>query len=105
MLMLTDTEIKIMHVIWSAKELLTAAEIIDMMNERYNWKRSTTLTYLDRLINKKYLNRVKSRKNNRKCYVYYTNVTEKQYKIMSAAHYVQQLYKNKEELIKILEDL
>lgn len=103
--MLTDTEIKIMHVIWSAKELLTAAEIIDMMNDTYNWKRSTTLTYLDRLINKKYLNRVKSRKNNRKCYVYYINVTEKQYKIMSAAHYVKQLYKNKEELINILEDL
>ncbi|HBF4081674.1 TPA: BlaI/MecI/CopY family transcriptional regulator [Clostridioides difficile] len=48
-------ELKIMKFIWEKNNEVTSKEVIEAMEKEYNWKQTTTLTLLSRLIKKEFL--------------------------------------------------
>ncbi|CZR97436.1 MULTISPECIES: BlaI/MecI/CopY family transcriptional regulator [unclassified Clostridioides] len=48
-------ELKVMKFIWSSDFTVTSKDVIEAMEKLYDWKQTTTLTLLSRLVNKKFL--------------------------------------------------
>lgn len=61
---LTKAEVYIMKAIWSSKEQLRLAQIVDIVNENYhtNWMSQTVSTYLGRLVKKGFIRKVRVEK-------------------------------------------
>lgn len=53
---ITDGELKVLEVLWE-KSPSTAGEIVSILKERTNWNRNTTYTFLNRLVDKKVVQR------------------------------------------------
>ncbi|MDY2734692.1 BlaI/MecI/CopY family transcriptional regulator [Intestinibacter sp.] len=53
---LPNSELKVMKYIWSQNKKISSKEIIIEMSQKNNWKQTTTLTVLARLIKKGFLN-------------------------------------------------
>ena len=49
---LSDAELEILEVLWSAEEALNANEIRARLNQKKNWERTTALTLIRRLLDK-----------------------------------------------------
>ena len=48
----SDAELEILEVLWSADRALNANEIRGMLNQTRNWERTTVLTLINRLLKK-----------------------------------------------------
>ncbi len=49
---ISDAELEILEVLWSAEEALNANEIRARLNQKKNWERTTVLTLIRRLLDK-----------------------------------------------------
>ncbi|MCC0645190.1 BlaI/MecI/CopY family transcriptional regulator [Clostridioides sp. ZZV14-6154] len=59
---LPQSELKIMKFIWKVDSKITSKDIILAMEQKYQWKQTTTLTILSRLVVKGFLNSKKVNK-------------------------------------------
>lgn len=50
-----QAELKVMKFIWVKNDIVTSKELIEAMENDCNWKATTTLTLLSRLVNKRFL--------------------------------------------------
>ncbi|MCC0653402.1 MULTISPECIES: BlaI/MecI/CopY family transcriptional regulator [unclassified Clostridioides] len=60
---LPQSELKIMKFIWKVDSKITSKDIILAMEQKYQWKQTTTLTILSRLVVKGFLNSKKVNKH------------------------------------------
>lgn len=67
-----EAELEIMKVIWSNEKSLSSKEIIKIMEDKKQWKQTTTLTLLKRLTNKDIISAKKV-----KMVTYYTAIIDK----------------------------
>ena len=51
----SDSELEILEVLWSADKALNASEIRGILNEHKSWERTTVLTLIQRLVKKEQL--------------------------------------------------
>ncbi|HFL3159476.1 TPA: BlaI/MecI/CopY family transcriptional regulator, partial [Clostridioides difficile] len=96
-----QAELKIMKFIWSKNDIVTSKELIEAMEQDCNWKATTTLTLLSRLVNKRFLasDRIKR-------ITYYTIlITKEEYKIFETKRFLREVHSNSiESLIDSLID-
>ncbi|HFL2525455.1 TPA: BlaI/MecI/CopY family transcriptional regulator [Clostridioides difficile] len=52
---LPHAELKLMKYIWGVDDVLASRDIIEAMKLKYDWKKSTTLTFLKNLVDKGFL--------------------------------------------------
>ncbi|HGM1082330.1 TPA: BlaI/MecI/CopY family transcriptional regulator [Clostridioides difficile] len=52
---LPHAELKLMKYIWGVDDVLASRDIIEAMKLKYDWKKSTTLTFLKTLVDKRFL--------------------------------------------------
>ena len=56
---LTDTEVLFMNIIWD-NEPLSSKELVEKCEKEFNWKKSTTYTFLKRLSEKNVVKNINS---------------------------------------------
>ena len=84
---ISQSEMKIMRLIWSSKEPLTASQLMEQLPEE-GWKPTTLLTFLSRLEEKGFVTIQKQRRQN----TYTPRVTEEQYKAMETRAFLEQIH-------------
>ncbi|MCC0644056.1 BlaI/MecI/CopY family transcriptional regulator [Clostridioides sp. ZZV14-6150] len=52
---LPHAELKVMKYIWGVDDVLASRDVIEAMKLKYDWKKSTTLTFLKNLVDKGFL--------------------------------------------------
>lgn len=67
-----QSELNVMKVIWEKNEAISSKEVINELQEKIGWKRTTTLTLLSKLVKKDFLSAEKI-----KLYTYYTALINK----------------------------
>ena len=85
-----ESELEIMKVIWNQDSSISSKEIISLMEEKMNWKNTTTLTLLSRLTKKNFIS---SEKGNRITY-YTAIVKEKDYLKLETKDFLKKFYNN-----------
>ncbi|MGX8128262.1 BlaI/MecI/CopY family transcriptional regulator [Clostridioides difficile] len=50
-----QAELKVMKFIWGKNDVVISKEVIEAMQNEYDWKQTTTLTLLSRLVKRKFL--------------------------------------------------
>ncbi|HBG7285452.1 TPA: BlaI/MecI/CopY family transcriptional regulator [Clostridioides difficile] len=50
-----DAELKVMKFIWEKNDNVISKEVIEAMQNEYDWKQTTTLTLLSKLVKRKFL--------------------------------------------------
>ena len=68
---ITDSEWEVMRVVWANQEV-TSKEIIEVLEQKKDWKPATTKTFIGRLVKKEMLN---TKKEGNK-FLYSTDVNE-----------------------------
>ena len=68
---ITDSEWEVMRVVWANQEV-TSKEIIEVLEQKKDWKPATTKTFIGRLVKKAMLNTKKAGNK----YLYSTDVSE-----------------------------
>ena len=51
-----QAELKVMKFIWKVDATVTSKDVIEVMEQKYGWKQTTTLTLLSRLVKRGFLN-------------------------------------------------
>ncbi|MDN9857581.1 BlaI/MecI/CopY family transcriptional regulator [Clostridioides difficile] len=72
---LPHAELKLMKYIWGVDDVLASRDIIEAMKLKYDWKKSTTLTFLKTLVDKGFLTTYKVDR----CTHYTITIKEKDY--------------------------
>ena len=85
---ISDAEMELMSIIWKNKKPLTSKEIIANLKD-YQWKTTTVLTLLSRLVEKGYL----STQKNGRTYLYNYTITKNEYKKQCAKRFLDKFYK------------
>lgn len=67
-----QSELNVMKIIWEKNEPVSSKEVINKLQEKVGWKRTTTLTLLSKLVQKEFLSTEKI-----KLYTYYTALISK----------------------------
>ncbi len=83
---ISDSEMKIMRLIWRRGEAVSASWLLDEAGE--DWKITTVLTFLKRLCDKKMLEVRKAGKTN----LYSAIVTEDEYKRCKSEEFLNDMY-------------
>ncbi|MCC0726742.1 BlaI/MecI/CopY family transcriptional regulator [Clostridioides sp. ZZV14-6045] len=95
-----NAELKVMKFIWEKNDIVTSKNIIEAMELKEDWKATTTLTILSRLVNKRFL---KSEKIERISH-YEILVTKKAYKVFATKKFLNEIHSNSiESFISSLE--
>ncbi|AEB76017.1 MULTISPECIES: BlaI/MecI/CopY family transcriptional regulator [Clostridium] len=85
-----DSELEIMKVIWNNDKSVSSKEIIKIMEDKKEWKQTTTLTLLKRLTNKKIISAEKV-----KTVTYYTAIIDKKsYLEVETSNFFKKLHGN-----------
>ncbi|MBU3184898.1 BlaI/MecI/CopY family transcriptional regulator [Clostridium estertheticum] len=85
-----EAELLIMKVIWCNEKIISSKEIIKIMEDRKQWKKTTTLTLLKRLTDKKIISAEKGKR-----ITYYTAiVSEKNYSKMETSNFFKKFHGN-----------
>lgn len=96
-----EAEFKVMRFVWSKNDIVTSKEVIKAMQIECDWKPTTTLTLLSRLINKCFL---ASERINRITH-YTTLITKKEYLKFETRRFLNDIHSNSlESLFSSLED-
>ena len=85
---ISDAEYEIMKIIWAEGKEITAAEIIEKLDEENSWKHTTVLTLAGRLVDK---NVLKVRKKKRFNY-YSPAISKDEYKSYQADGFIEDMY-------------
>lgn len=96
-----EAEFKVMKFIWSKNDIVTSKEVINAMQIECDWKPTTTLTLLSRLVNKRFL---ASKRINRITH-YTILIIQKDYKKYETKRFLNDIHSNSlESLFSSLED-
>ncbi|MCC0686169.1 BlaI/MecI/CopY family transcriptional regulator [Clostridioides sp. ZZV14-6345] len=96
-----EAELKVMKFIWNKNDTVTSKEAIKAMQIKCNWKPTTTLTLLSRLVNKRFL---ASERIGRMTH-YTILIAKKDYKISETKRFLNDIHSNSlESLLNSLKD-
>lgn len=84
---LSDSETIIMKLIWSKNRSVTATELAQELSSN-DWKITTILTFLSRLVEKGFLSVTKIGRSNQ----YTATISESKYKAMETCQFVKQIH-------------
>lgn len=87
---LPEAELKVMRYIWELDRILTSREIVEAMEQKYEWKDTTTFTVLKRLQRREFLETEKIDKHTH----YNVLVKEKQYQRFETREFIKNIHKN-----------
>ncbi|HBG8548038.1 TPA: BlaI/MecI/CopY family transcriptional regulator [Clostridioides difficile] len=87
---LPEAELKVMRYIWESDKILTSREITEAMEQKYEWKDTTTFTVLKRLQRREFLETEKIDKRTH----YNVLVKEKQYQRFETREFIKNIHKN-----------
>lgn len=91
-----QAELKVMKFIWSKNDIVTSKEVVEAMEIECNWKVTTTLTILSRLVNKRFL---ASERISR--FTHYTIlITDKEYKVFATKRFLEEVHSNSLESLR-----
>lgn len=84
------SELKIMKFIWGVNDMVTSKKVVEIMEEKYDWKITTTLTLLKNLVNKHFLCAEKPDK-----FTHYTIIVgEDEYKSFETKYFLENIHDN-----------
>lgn len=86
----SDAELEILEVLWSANRAMNAAEIRSMLNESKNWERTTVLTLIQRLVKKDVVKQEK-----REVYYYLPLIRREEYVREETRNFVEKFFKGR----------
>lgn len=96
-----QAELKIMKFIWNKNDIVTSKEVIEAMEHDCNWKATTTLTVLSRLVNKRFL----SSERIKRMAHYTILITKKEYVKFETKRFLADIHSNSiESLVDSLID-
>lgn len=96
-----QAELKVMKFIWSKNDIVTSKELIEAMEHECNWKATTTLTVISRLICKHFL----ASERIRRLTHYTILITKEEYKIFETKRFLREVHSNSiESLVDSLID-
>ncbi|MBD5394775.1 MAG: BlaI/MecI/CopY family transcriptional regulator [Lachnospiraceae bacterium] len=84
----SDAELEIMEVLWSAGRDLNAGEIRNILNENKNWERTTVLTLINRLVKKEVV-----RQEKREVFYYLPCISREEYVREETKSFVNKFFK------------
>ena len=84
----SDAELEIMEVLWSAGRDLNAGEIRNILNENKNWERTTVLTLINRLVKKGVV-----RQEKREVFYYLPCISREEYVREETKSFVNKFFK------------
>ncbi len=87
---LSDTELEIMHYIWSLTSEVTSTDIREHFSEKH-WSKQSVNTFLKRLVNAKVLN---VRRESLNKYFYSAALTEEEYSIYPSKEVLKNIFNN-----------
>jgi predicted transcriptional regulator len=79
-----------MMILWEAKEPVTSAYVSEKLKDKKEWKITSVLTFLSRLVDKGFVTSVRERKIN----IYSAVVSEKDYLENESKSFLERLYGN-----------
>ncbi|HBE9110517.1 TPA: BlaI/MecI/CopY family transcriptional regulator [Clostridioides difficile] len=98
---LSPAELKVMKFIWNKNDIVTSKEVIEAKEQDCNWKATTTLTILSRLVNKRFL----STERIKRMAHYTILITKKEYVKFETKRFLADIHSNSiESLIDSLID-
>ncbi len=89
----SDSELAILEVLWSAGSALNAGEIRNALNDHKNWERTTVLTLIQRLVKKGALLQEKRAQNNREVYYYTPCIAREEYIRTETKNFIEKFFK------------
>ncbi|HFL2500797.1 TPA: BlaI/MecI/CopY family transcriptional regulator [Clostridioides difficile] len=96
-----EAEFKIMRFVWSKNDIVTSKEVIKAMKTEYDWKPTTTLTLLSRLVIKRFL----ASERIRRITHYTILITKKDYLKFETRRFLNDIHSNSlESLLSSLKD-
>lgn len=87
---LPDSELEIMMIVWGAKEPVTSAYISEQLKDKKEWKITSVLTFLARLVEKGFLTSTREGKAN----IYSPIIGEAEYLESESKSILEKLYGN-----------
>ncbi|HBE9457349.1 TPA: BlaI/MecI/CopY family transcriptional regulator [Clostridioides difficile] len=100
-LKIPEAEFKVMKFVWSKNDIVTSKEVIKAMQIECDWKPTTTLTLLSRLVIKRFL---ASERIGRITH-YTILITKKEYKVSETKRFLNDIHSNSlESLLASLKD-
>lgn len=87
---LPESEFEIMKVVWDCSPPATSAVIMEKLGKRKGWKSPTITAFMNRLVERGYLNTEKNGKERH----YYPLVTREEYLEMETSHFFEQYHDN-----------
>lgn len=91
----SDAELEILEVLWSADTALNANEIRSALNDHKNWERTTVLTLIQRLVKKGAVAQEKRAQNNREIYYYAPCIAREEYVRAETKNFVEKFFKGR----------
>lgn len=85
---ISDAELKILEILWSAGQPLNASQIRAVLSENESWERTTVLTLIQRLLKKGVLSQEK-----REVYYYAPCIRREEYVQEETKNFVEKFYK------------
>lgn len=92
-LTVSDSELEILEVLWTAECALNANEIRSALNDRKSWERTTVLTLIQRLVKKGALTQEKRAQNNREIYYYTPCIAREEYVRTETKNFIEKFFK------------
>lgn len=86
----SDAELEILEVLWSAGTALNAAQIRNRLNESKSWERTTVLTLIQRLVKKNVVMQEK-----REVYYYMPLIRREEYVREETRNFVEKFFKGR----------
>lgn len=83
----SDAELEILEVLWSANCALNAGEIRGRLNENKNWERTTVLTLINRLLKKDVISQEK-----REVYYYIPCIRREEYVKEETKNFIEKFF-------------
>ena len=83
----SDAELEILEVLWSADRALNASEIRGRLNESRNWERTTVLTLINRLLKKDVI-----RQEKREVYYYAPCIRREEYVKEETKNFIEKFF-------------
>ena len=91
-----QAELKVMKFIWNKNDIVTSKEMIEAMEHDCNWKVTTTLTILSRLVNKRFL----SAERISRITHYTILITKQEYKVFATKRFLEEVHSNSLESLR-----
>lgn len=85
---MSESEKRIMELIWSFQNSITTKEILSQLPEDLNWKQNTVITFLSRLMEKGILKAERIGK----AYYYEPLVTEQEYRSFETNEFIREVH-------------